>query len=131
MLIQMPAAQENGLIELRVTEFEQLLKPLFEYMVSPLDSRSYLITDHPPRMEMGEEWFGQGVYRRRGWNSRYAVIELDDHFLIVPEGEVDKIWRQEKLGVKRFGTWMAGSMRFMGRDLIDGLTKLNTKYARS
>lgn len=129
MSIVMPTPNERGLIEIRVTEFEHLLKPLFTNLVPKGDRRAFVITDQPPRMEMDHEWFGQGVYRRQGWTDRYAVIELDDHFIIVPEGDGDRIYRQEKLGVMRFGKWLAGSMTFRADDLISGLTKLNEKYA--
>ena len=129
MSIVMPTPTERGLIELRVTDFEHVLKPLFTQAVSTRDLRSYLITATPPRLEVANEWFGQGVYRRRGWSDRYAVIELDDHFLIIPEGECDTIWRQDKYGHKlHYALRHNHTLTFMGRDLIDGLTKLNEKY---
>lgn len=124
-----PQVEENGLIRLAVAEFEQILKPLFEQTVNQFDMRSYLVTEHPPQMGYADEWFGQGVYRRRGWNFRFAVVELCDHFLIIPEGQVTKIWHQEKFGMKRLAPWHAPNMTFAGHDLLDGLKKLAAKYA--
>jgi hypothetical protein len=122
--MQYPQVEENGLIRLAVTEFQQILKPLFD-RVGP---RAFVSDNGRPYMHYEDSWFGQGVYLREGWGMHYAVIELNDHFLIIPEGEIGQIWHQEKFGMKRCAPWHAPNMTFAGHDLIDGLRKLDAKY---
>jgi hypothetical protein len=122
--MQYPQVEENGLIRMAVMEFAPLLQPLFDRV----GKRAYVSDNGRPYMHYENSWFGQGVYLREGWGRHYAVIELDDHFLIVSEDPADVIWRQEKYGMKRASPWHAPNMTFAGHDLLDGLKKLNTKY---
>lgn len=122
--MQYPQVEENGLIRMAVTEFEALLKPLFERV----GKRAYVSDNGRPCMSYAETWFGQGVYLREGWGLHYAVLELNDHYLIIPESGDGKIWHQERFGMKRCSPWHAPNMIFAGHDLIDALKKIDAKY---
>lgn len=115
---------ERGLVTLEIAEFHALLAPIFERV----GTRVFVLTEHPPRIELTEQWFGQGIYRRRGFNNRYAVLEMEDHFLVYAEGSTTQLWNQGKLGNRYFTPYHHTTITMRHDYLVEALARLNAKY---
>lgn len=125
MSLQLEDRVENNLIRLATEEFGVILAPVLERV----GNRAFILTEHPPKMKLTDEWFGQGIYRRRGFNNLYAVLEMDDHFLIYQAGVNTQLYRQDKLGIERHTPIRATTVTMRADEFIPAVQKLNEKYA--
>ena len=125
MSLQLEYLVENNLIRLATEDFGVILAPVF----GRVGKRAFSIENYPPKMTNKDEWFGQGIYIDKRFGTRYAILEMDDHFLIYNQGLNTRMYRQDKLGNQYHTPIHASTITMRADEFIPAVQKLNEKYA--